>query len=83
MAQENSVASAPRTTWQAPADERISQEQPLSVTPKSSLASILVPCCGQLEYTKLCLPSLLKNTRPPYELIFLEELGDIQGCFSA
>jgi hypothetical protein len=26
-------------------------------------AAGLVPCCGQLEYTKLCVPSLLRHSR--------------------
>lgn len=42
------------------------------------LVSILVPCCGMLEYTKLLVPSLLKNTRPPFELIFLD-IGSLDG----
>src|SRR5262245_56227417 len=43
-----------------------------------SLASILIPCCGMLEYTKLCVPSLLKHTRAPFELIFLD-VGSLDG----
>lgn len=27
----------------------------------SGLVSILIPCCGQLEYTKLCVPSVLQQ----------------------
>jgi O-antigen biosynthesis protein len=42
------------------------------------LVSIVVPCCGMLEYTKLCVPSILKHTRPPYELIFLD-IGSLDG----
>src|SRR5207253_9097690 len=42
------------------------------------LVSILVPCCGMLEYTKLLVPSILKHTRPPYELIFLD-IGSLDG----
>jgi GT2 family glycosyltransferase len=36
------------------------------------LVSILIPCCGQLEFTRLCIPSLLRHTRSPFELIFLD-----------
>jgi O-antigen biosynthesis protein len=39
------------------------------------LASLLVACCGQLEYTRLCVPSLLRHSRPPYELLFLDALS--------
>jgi Glycosyltransferase like family 2 len=42
------------------------------------LSSILVACCGQLEYTRLCVPSLLKYTPPPYELHFLDG-GSLDG----
>src|SRR5947209_609170 len=42
------------------------------------LVSILVPCCGMLEYTKLLIPSLLKHTRPPYDLIFID-IGSLDG----
>src|SRR5437660_12193393 len=66
--------SATRT----PRPDKIPQDQPLSVATPSGLASILVPCCGQLEYTKLCVPSLLKHTRQPFELIFLD-IGSLDG----
>jgi GT2 family glycosyltransferase len=42
------------------------------------LVSILIPCCGMLEYTKLLVPSLLKHTRAPYELIFID-IGSLDG----
>jgi GT2 family glycosyltransferase len=42
------------------------------------LASILIPCCGMREYTKLLVPSLLKHTRAPFELIFLD-IGSLDG----
>ena len=29
-----------------------------------SLVSIMIPCCGMLEYTKLCVPSVLRHSRP-------------------
>lgn len=42
------------------------------------LVSILVPCCGMLEYTKLLVPALLRHTRPPFEVIFLD-IGSLDG----
>jgi GT2 family glycosyltransferase len=42
------------------------------------LVSILVPCCGMIEYTKLLVPSLLTHTRPPFELIFID-IGSLDG----
>src|SRR5947209_2384735 len=44
----------------------------------TGLVSILIPCCGQLEYTKLCVPALLRHTRAPFELIFLD-IGSLDG----
>ena len=36
------------------------------------LASILILCCNQLAYTRLCLESILRYTRPPYELVLVD-----------
>jgi hypothetical protein len=44
----------------------------------SGLASILIPCVGQVEYTRLCVPSILRHTREPYELIFID-IGSLDG----
>ena len=37
-----------------------------------ALATVIVACCGQLEYTRLCVPSVMRFTRQPYELLFLD-----------
>src|SRR5258707_15734514 len=50
----------------------------LAVASTPGLVSILIPCCGMLEYTKLCVPSVLRHSRPPYELIFLD-VGSLDG----
>src|SRR4051812_39039300 len=49
-----------------------------AVAVASPLVSIVIPCCGMLDYTKLCVSSLLKHTRQPYELIFLD-IGSLDG----
>jgi GT2 family glycosyltransferase len=78
------MAIVPRVTFQhgqAPAGPRADKtplEQPASVLAPQGLASILIPCCGQLEYTKLCLPALLRHTRQPFEMIFLD-IGSLDG----
>ncbi|MBL8796721.1 MAG: glycosyltransferase, partial [Planctomycetia bacterium] len=36
------------------------------------LASILILCCNQLAYTQRCLESLFRCTRPPYELVIVD-----------
>jgi GT2 family glycosyltransferase len=43
-----------------------------------NLMSVVVPCCGQLEYTRLLVPSLLRHTHTPVELIFLD-IGSLDG----
>jgi GT2 family glycosyltransferase len=78
MTQETVVGLHQGQTPRNPRAEQVPAEQLLSVATPSGLASILMPCCGQLEYTKLCLPSLLKHTRPPFELIFLD-IGSLDG----
>ena len=37
-----------------------------------ALASIIVPCFNQLEFTRHCLRALFRNTRPPWELIVID-----------
>jgi len=44
----------------------------------SPLVSIVIPCCGQLEYTRLSLPRLLRHSRPPFELICVD-VGSLDG----
>ena len=44
----------------------------------SALVSIIIPCCGQLEYTRLCVPSVLRYSRDPFELIFID-IGSLDG----
>ncbi|HVS38638.1 MAG TPA: glycosyltransferase [Gemmataceae bacterium] len=36
------------------------------------LASIIILCCNQVEYTRLCLDSVTARTRPPYELVVID-----------
>jgi GT2 family glycosyltransferase len=50
----------------------------IAVTSPPGLVSILIPCCGMLEYTKLCVPSVLRWSREPFELIFLD-VGSLDG----
>jgi GT2 family glycosyltransferase/tetratricopeptide (TPR) repeat protein len=36
------------------------------------LASLVILCCNQLDFTRLCLQSVLRYTRGPYELILVD-----------
>ena len=37
-----------------------------------ALASIIIPCFNQLEFTRHCLRALFRHTRPPWELIVID-----------
>lgn len=46
----------------------------------AGLVSILVPCWGQLEHTRLVVPSVLRYSRQPYEVIFVD-VGSLDGTY--
>src|SRR5262249_54877915 len=46
--------------------------------PGNEVASIIILCCNQVEYTRLCLESVLRHTRPPYELLLIDN-GSTDG----
>src|SRR6266568_7881349 len=50
----------------------------ISIASPPGLVSILIPCCGMLEYTRLCVPSVLRCSRDPVELIFID-IGSLDG----
>lgn len=43
-----------------------------SALPAEELASIVILCCNELDYTRLCLESILHHTREPYELLIVD-----------
>ncbi len=43
-----------------------------AVPPQDELASVIVICHNGLAYTRLCIESVLRRTRRPYELILLD-----------
>lgn len=48
---------------------------------KSSLASVIIPCVNRLEVTRQCVTSLARHTRPPWELIVIDD-GSTDGTSS-
>ena len=50
----------------------------MAVNARDRLASIIIPCWNQLEYTRFCLPALVRHTRPPWELIVIDN-GSTDG----
>ena len=44
----------------------------------AGLASIIIPCWNQLECTRFCLSALVRHTRPPWELIVIDN-GSTDG----
>lgn len=62
-------------------DKSTTERNPSSsvvVANRLELVSILVPCLGQLEYTSLLVPRILKHTSLPFELIFVDA-GSFDG----
>jgi GT2 family glycosyltransferase len=52
--------------------------QPSGPSGPDVLVSILMPCCGQLEQTRLSVPRLLRYSRAPFELICVD-VGSLDG----
>ena len=50
----------------------------MSATRTAGLTSIIVPCCNQVEFTRLCVQALFRHTRPPWELIVVDN-GSTDG----
>jgi GT2 family glycosyltransferase len=44
----------------------------------SGLVSILMPCCGQLEYTRLSVLRIMRYSRQPFEVLFVDA-GSLDG----
>ncbi len=44
----------------------------------SGLASIIIPCWNQLEFTRLCVRAVMRHTRSPWELIVVNN-GSTDG----
>jgi GT2 family glycosyltransferase/predicted Zn-dependent protease len=38
----------------------------------NALASLIILCCNEIEVTRLCLESVLRHTRAPYELVLVD-----------
>src|SRR5215468_1544810 len=58
--------------------ERLQMGQQPAPATEPGLASVVVPCFGQLELLRLCAPRLLRHTRAPCELLFLD-VGSLDG----
>jgi O-antigen biosynthesis protein len=43
-----------------------------------AMVSIVMPCCGQLEYTRMSVPRVLRHSRPPFEVLFIDA-GSLDG----
>jgi len=69
-------------TAASPFRENLMATSDISIASPQGLVSILIPCCGMLEYTKLCVPSVLRCSREPFELIFLD-IGSLDGTAKA
>jgi GT2 family glycosyltransferase len=69
----------PRSSFPGPATARKpAEEQRPDGMPSTGLVSVVVPCFGQLEMVRLCVPRLLRHSRSPVELVFLDA-GSLDG----
>jgi GT2 family glycosyltransferase len=50
----------------------------MNATSVAGLASIVIPCWNQLEFTRQCIAALVRHTRPPWELIVIDN-GSTDG----
>ena len=57
-----------------PLAEKLAMKRPAN----GALASIIIPCWNQLEFTRLCLAALVRQTRRPWELIVVDN-GSTDG----
>ena len=78
MAAERNTSTQHSSGGAQPIKPNTRVDEPPSVLSPPGLVSVIVPCCGQLEYTRLCVPSVLRHSRPPFELIFLD-IGSLDG----
>src|SRR5215510_12965275 len=60
-----------------PAWHSVSERSETSAA-RAGLVSIILPCFGQLEHTRLCVPRLLHSSREPFELVFIDA-GSLDG----
>ena len=48
------------------------------------LASMIIPCWNQLEFTRVCLSALVRHTRAPWEMIVVDNSSsDGTGAYLA
>jgi GT2 family glycosyltransferase/tetratricopeptide (TPR) repeat protein len=57
-----------------PAEDWFTQPRPTG----RELASVIILCCNEIAFTRLCLDSVLRHTRPPFELILVDN-GSTDG----
>jgi O-antigen biosynthesis protein len=50
----------------------------MNATRTAGLTSIIVPCGNQVEFPRLCVQALFHHTRPPWELIVVDN-GSTDG----
>jgi glycosyltransferase involved in cell wall biosynthesis len=50
----------------------------MNPNPQTGLASIIIPCWNQLEFTRQCIAALRRYTRPPWEMLLIDN-GSTDG----
>lgn len=76
---QRQIVEEQRCLWQACPSLVPAEAWFLPPPPQSKeLVSLIVLCCNQLAYTRLCLESVLRHTREPYELLLVDN-GSTDG----
>jgi GT2 family glycosyltransferase/Tfp pilus assembly protein PilF len=85
LAERPDYAPAVQAVQQSASTNRVLHHGPEACTSnrtlppvRNELTSIIILCCNELEYTRQCLESVLRWTRPPYELILVDN-GSTDG----
>ena len=60
------------TNGSLPAPSPVNDSAPEGTQARVGLASVIVPCFNQRGFTQLCIKSLLRHTRLPWELILID-----------
>jgi O-antigen biosynthesis protein len=70
----------PSSSYEQPFIPTPSREVNLGLMQSPGLVSIVVLCCGQIEHSRLCAPSIFRFSRAPYEVIVVDA-GSLDGTY--
>src|SRR5439155_25639597 len=66
------LSALPDSTPQLPSGQGPRPQPAESPATDPELASVIILCCNEVEYTKMCVDSVFQHTCVPYELIVID-----------